>query len=78
MRTSLSLHVCFLCSGRSPASLTLELLEEHGFNEANPPPPLHAYNVTVPGAAAGWCDAIALYGSKKVNPERMSWFERTV
>ncbi|XP_053166639.1 glutathione hydrolase-like YwrD proenzyme [Hemicordylus capensis] len=54
-------------SGRAPQSLTFELLKEHGFSEANPPPPLHAYNVTVPGAAAGWCDAVALYGSKKLS-----------
>ncbi|XP_042313920.1 glutathione hydrolase-like YwrD proenzyme [Sceloporus undulatus] len=54
-------------SGRSPQSLTFELLKEHGFNEANPPPVQHAYNVTVPGAAAGWCDAIALYGSQKLS-----------
>ncbi|XP_061490459.1 glutathione hydrolase-like YwrD proenzyme [Rhineura floridana] len=54
-------------SGRSPQALTLELLKDHGFSEANPPPPLHAYNVTVPGAAAGWCDAVALYGRKKLS-----------
>lgn len=62
------MDVCLLCSGRSPQSLTFELLKQHGFDEANPPPPLHALNVTVPGAAAGWCDAVAFYGSKKVNP----------
>ncbi|KAH0624068.1 hypothetical protein JD844_007398 [Phrynosoma platyrhinos] len=54
-------------SGRSPQSLTCELLKEHGFSEANPPPVQHAYNVTVPGAAAGWYDAIALYGSQKLS-----------
>uniref|UniRef100_A0A6J0SMB5 Glutathione hydrolase-like YwrD proenzyme n=1 Tax=Pogona vitticeps TaxID=103695 RepID=A0A6J0SMB5_9SAUR len=54
-------------SGRSPQSLSIELLKEHGFSEANPPPALHAYNVTVPGAAAGWCDAVALYGSQKLS-----------
>ncbi|XP_053246224.1 glutathione hydrolase-like YwrD proenzyme isoform X3 [Podarcis raffonei] len=54
-------------SGRSPQALTLELLKDHGFSEANRPPPLHAHNVTVPGAAAGWCDAVALHGSKKLS-----------
>ncbi|XP_015280298.1 PREDICTED: putative gamma-glutamyltransferase YwrD [Gekko japonicus] len=54
-------------SGRSPQSLTLGLLKEHGFDEANPPPTLHAYNVTVPGAVAGWCDAVELFGSKNLS-----------
>ncbi|XP_033004073.1 glutathione hydrolase-like YwrD proenzyme [Lacerta agilis] len=54
-------------SGRSPQALTLELLKDHGFSEANRPPPLHSHNVTVPGAAAGWCDAVALHGSKKLS-----------
>ncbi|XP_077204821.1 glutathione hydrolase-like YwrD proenzyme isoform X2 [Paroedura picta] len=54
-------------SGRSPQSLTLELLKEHGFDEANPLPPLHPYNVTVPGAVAGWCDAVELFGSKNLS-----------
>uniref|UniRef100_A0A8D0GN44 Gamma-glutamyltransferase n=1 Tax=Sphenodon punctatus TaxID=8508 RepID=A0A8D0GN44_SPHPU len=54
-------------SGRSPGSLTTELLKNQGFNEANPLPPFHAHNVTVPGAAAGWCDAVTLYGSKKLS-----------
>ncbi|XP_063162672.1 glutathione hydrolase-like YwrD proenzyme isoform X2 [Candoia aspera] len=54
-------------SGRSPQSLTLELLKEHGFDAANPLPLRHACNITVPGAAAGWCDAVTLYGSKKLS-----------
>ncbi|XP_025900910.1 uncharacterized protein LOC112952299 isoform X1 [Nothoprocta perdicaria] len=54
-------------SGRSPRALTLELLKEQGFDEANPLPPLHAHNITVPGAAAAWCDAVSLYGSKKLS-----------
>ncbi|XP_054838233.1 glutathione hydrolase-like YwrD proenzyme isoform X2 [Eublepharis macularius] len=58
-------------SGRSPQSLTLALLKEHGFDEANPPPPLHAYYVTVPGAAAGWCNAIELFGSKNLSMEQI-------
>ncbi|KAM6444235.1 glutathione hydrolase-like YwrD proenzyme isoform 2-T3 [Liasis olivaceus] len=58
-------------SGRSPQSLTLELLKEYGFDEANPPPLRHACNITVPGAAAGWCDAVTLYGSKKLSMEQI-------
>nr|XP_016847554.1 PREDICTED: putative gamma-glutamyltransferase YwrD [Anolis carolinensis] len=54
-------------SGRSSQSLTLELLKNAGFSEANPPPVQHAYNVTVPGAAAGWCDAVAIFGSQKLS-----------
>uniref|UniRef100_A0A8D2LPU6 Gamma-glutamyltransferase n=3 Tax=Varanus komodoensis TaxID=61221 RepID=A0A8D2LPU6_VARKO len=58
-------------SGRSPCSLSLELLKEHGFSEENAPPLLHAYNVTVPGAAAGWCDTVSLYGSKKLSMQQI-------
>ncbi|XP_026557377.1 uncharacterized protein LOC113436888 isoform X1 [Pseudonaja textilis] len=54
-------------SGRSPQSLTLELLKEYGFDEANPLPSRHACNITVPGAAAAWCDAVMLYGSKQLS-----------
>lgn len=54
-------------SGRSPQSLTLDLLREEGFDENNPLPPVHAHLVTVPGAAAGWCDTISLFGSKKLS-----------
>ncbi|XP_019388116.1 PREDICTED: uncharacterized protein LOC109308329 isoform X1 [Crocodylus porosus] len=54
-------------SGRSPRALTIELLKEQGFDETNPLPLLHAHNITVPGAAAGWCDAVSLYGSKKLS-----------
>ncbi|XP_015678825.1 uncharacterized protein LOC107294133 [Protobothrops mucrosquamatus] len=54
-------------SGRSPQSLTLELLKEDGFDEANPLPLRHACNITVPGAAAAWCDAVTLYGSKQLS-----------
>ncbi|KAM8804825.1 LOW QUALITY PROTEIN: glutathione hydrolase-like YwrD proenzyme [Eudromia elegans] len=54
-------------SGRSPRTLIMELLKEQGFDEANPLPLLHAHNITVPCAAAAWCDAISLYGSKKLS-----------
>lgn len=47
-------------SGRSPAKLTLEALEAEGFADALPP--YHAHTVTVPGAAAGWCDLVSEHG----------------
>ena len=47
-------------SGRAPASLTLNLLAEQGFTESLPP--LHAHNVTVPGACAGWSDLLVHHG----------------
>lgn len=57
-------YVCL--SGRSPKAQTLELMERCGFSKSNPPPNCHAFNVTVPGAAACWCDTVTLFGSKKV------------
>ncbi|XP_041038969.1 glutathione hydrolase-like YwrD proenzyme isoform X2 [Carcharodon carcharias] len=54
-------------SGRSPQALTLDLLKKEGFVETNPLPLCHANLVTVPGAAAGWCDTIRLFGSKKLS-----------
>uniref|UniRef100_UPI00398F15E9 ceruloplasmin isoform X2 n=1 Tax=Pristiophorus japonicus TaxID=55135 RepID=UPI00398F15E9 len=54
-------------SGRSPQALTLDLLKKQGFVETNPLPLSHANLVTVPGAAAGWCDAVSLFGSKKLS-----------
>ncbi len=47
-------------SGRSPEALNLDLLEEHGIREI---PPYHPYNVTVPGACAGWCDLVEKHGT---------------
>ncbi len=41
-------------SGRSPVQLTLEKVNASGF--ADHLPPAHAFNVTVPGACAAWCD----------------------
>ncbi|KAG8580841.1 hypothetical protein GDO81_007439, partial [Engystomops pustulosus] len=58
-------------SGRSPMALSLELLNQQGFNEENPLPPMHAHNVTVPGAAAAWVDTVSLFGSKKLNLEEI-------
>ncbi len=48
-------------SGRAPAGLTLDLLQEQGFSKGVPP--FHAHNVTVPGACAGWCDLAERHGS---------------
>ncbi|MEX2162023.1 MAG: gamma-glutamyltransferase family protein [Anaerolineales bacterium] len=47
-------------SGRAPAGLSLELLRKQGFGSELPP--YHAHTVTVPGAAAGWCDLIEKHG----------------
>ncbi len=47
-------------SGRAPAALTLERLRREGFT--GEVPPYHAYNVTVPGACAGWCDLVTRHG----------------
>lgn len=45
-------------SGRSPAALTLERAREVGAAI----PVDHPYAVTVPGACAGWCDAVERWG----------------
>lgn len=52
-------------SGRAPAALTLESLAGKGIGAAaglKPLPPFDANTVTVPGAAAGWCDAVETWG----------------
>ncbi|XP_015216377.2 glutathione hydrolase-like YwrD proenzyme isoform X2 [Lepisosteus oculatus] len=54
-------------SGRSPRALSLDALERLGFSESSPPSPFHALRVTVPGAAAGWCDAVQDFGSRKLS-----------
>ncbi len=48
-------------SGRAPAALTLEVLRKQGLDASLPP--FHPHTVTVPGAAAGWCDLIDRHGS---------------
>ncbi|XP_065192120.1 glutathione hydrolase-like YwrD proenzyme [Sycon ciliatum] len=53
-------------SGRSAESLSLERLESEGYTASNPLPARHAYNATVPGAAAGWVDTIEKFGSGKL------------
>ena len=47
-------------SGRAPAGLTLELLQQRGLRQALPP--FHALTVTVPGACAAWCDLVERHG----------------
>jgi len=52
-------------SGRAPAGLTLERLRHEGFYRSPSNaglPPYHPYTVTVPGAAAGWCDLVERFG----------------
>jgi len=48
-------------SGRAPASLTLQRLEDEGI--AQELPPFHPYTITVPGACAGWCDLVEKHGA---------------
>ncbi len=48
-------------SGRAPAALTLERVRKAGFKDEIDP--YHAYNVTVPGACAGWCDLVERHGA---------------
>ncbi|MCA9509909.1 MAG: gamma-glutamyltransferase family protein [Myxococcales bacterium] len=48
-------------SGRAPAALDLARLERDGVRGEIPR--FHAHTVTVPGAFAGWCDALERHGS---------------
>ncbi|KAJ2708788.1 hypothetical protein H4R19_004576 [Coemansia spiralis] len=58
-------------SGRAPAALTIErLATEFGIaGDAIPDRNVHA--VTVPGAAAGWVDTVAQFGSGRVTLEQI-------
>ncbi len=47
-------------SGRSPDTLTLARLHDEGLGASLPA--FHPYTVTVPGAAAAWCDLVARHG----------------
>src|SRR5512146_2725513 len=47
-------------SGRAPHALTLERLQKEGLGEALPRD--HPYTITVPGAAAAWCDLVERFG----------------
>lgn len=52
-------------SGRAPAALSIAQIDKDGLHGANDviSDPYHAHCVTVPGAAAGWCDFIARHGT---------------
>src|SRR4051812_28931710 len=61
-------------SGRSPGNATREKIRSAlGFEEgANGTiPMLSAHGVTVPGAAAGWCDVVDKFGSGKLSMEQI-------
>lgn len=47
-------------SGRAPAELTLEKLQNEGLGHELPM--FHPYTITVPGACAGWCDLADRFG----------------
>ncbi len=47
-------------SGRAPAALTLERIQQEGLGRALPP--FHPYTITVPGACAAWCDTVERFG----------------
>ncbi|KAF8456440.1 nucleophile aminohydrolase [Kalaharituber pfeilii] len=58
-------------SGRSPSALTLDYalstIPESDLKISNNRiPPSSAHTVTVPGAAAGWCDTVRIFGSGKL------------
>lgn len=57
-----------ISSGRTPSSLTLDLLKSIGVVKPgdNHLPYNSSHSVTVPGAAAAWCDTVEQFGSGKV------------
>lgn len=57
-----------ISSGRAPSSLTLDLLKSTGVVKPgdNHLPYNSSHSVTVPGAAAAWCDTVEQFGSGKV------------
>lgn len=52
-------------SGRSPKTLTLEMLASKGYVHALPP--YHALTITVPGACRGWIDLVSRHGSMSMD-----------
>lgn len=61
-------------SGRSPGKASCEELRKAlGIKdgESGTIPMLSAYGVTVPGAAAGWCDVVEKFGSGKLSMEQI-------
>lgn len=54
-------------SGRAAEAQSLDYMESRGFSADAPPPAFDALNVTVPGAAACWCDTVQLFGSRKLS-----------
>ena len=53
-------------SGRAPAALTVDAARAAGAAVGDALDPDSAHCVTVPGAAAGWCDAVAAFGSGRL------------
>lgn len=51
-------------SGRAPAALTLEMVQELGWEKMNP---FHAHSVTVPGAVRGWEDLLKKHGTMQLS-----------
>lgn len=56
-------------SGRSPRGLSLESLPDSSRRPGHPDEldPLSVHAITIPGAAAGWCDATDRFGSKPLS-----------
>ena len=50
-------------SGRAPAVLSVERVKADCPAAGDEMPALHAHTVTVPGAAAGWADAVEKWGA---------------
>jgi len=59
-------------SGRSPKNTTVDQIRKEldfSSDQKGKIPLLSALNVTVPGAAAGWCDVVERFGSGKLTME---------